>query len=118
MKELRRDLQAVVKSLKVLTRKTERMAKKLDKLEKRWGAKKVKAKGPARGTKKRVAKKTKKLTATDSVLKIIQRRKRGVTTAEIKAMTGYKEKKIWDIVNRARSEGKVKSLRKGVYAKA
>ena len=118
MKELKKDLQSVVKNLKALARQTERMAKKLDKLEKAQRPKKAKGKVRARATKKRVAKRAKKVSATDTVLRIIQRRKRGITTPEIKAMTRFKEKKIWDIVNRAKREGKIRSLGKGVYAKA
>lgn len=118
MKELKKDLQSMMKNLKALARQTERMAKKLDKLEKASAVKKARVKVPARAAKKRIAKKAKKVSATDTVLGIIQRRKRGITTPEIKARTGFKEKKIWDIVNRAKRDGKVKSIAKGVYAKA
>ena len=123
MKQLKRQLQSVVKSLKVLTQKTEKIAKKLGSLEKvqppkRRGVKaKVRRKIVARRPAKRVAKRPTKVTAIDTVLKSVQKRKRGITTAEIKKRTGFNEKKIWDIVNRAKRQGKVKSLGKGVYAK-
>ena len=42
----------------------------------------------------------------------------GVTTSQIKARTGINEKKIWDIVNRLKRQGKVKSAGRGVYIKA
>ncbi|MDP6178652.1 MAG: hypothetical protein QGG48_02035 [Desulfatiglandales bacterium] len=127
MTQLKRDLQSVVKNLRVLAQKTERMAKKLAKLEKAQASKlrKAKTKAPkrrkakamARPKKGRLVRRATKATAIDTVLNIIQKRKRGITTDEIKAKTGYKEKKIWDIVNRAKRQGKVKSLGKGVYAK-
>lgn len=118
MKELKKDLRSIVRSLKALARETERLEKKLTKLQKVQAAKRPKAKARARVAKRRVVKKAKKVTASDTVLKMIQRRKRGITTAEIKARTGFKEKKIWDIVNRAKRQGKIKSPRKGVYVKA
>lgn len=117
MKELKMELKSLAKALKALVRQTEKMEKKLDKLEKASRPKKTKKKAPAKAMKKKVVKRTTKVTATDTVLKMIQRRKRGITTAEIKARTGFKEKKIWDIVNRSKREGKIKVLRKGVYAK-
>lgn len=127
MTQLKRDLQSIVKNLRVLAQRTERVAKKLDKLEKAQASKRRKAKAQApkrrkvkakaRPKKGRVVRRATKATAFDTVLNIIQKRKRGITTAEIKAKTGYKEKKIWDIVNRAKRQGKVKSLGKGVYAK-
>ena len=118
MKGLKRDLQSVVKELKALTKATEKITRQADKLGKASPAKKSKARAPAKAAKKKAPKKAAKVTASDTVLKIIQGRKKGITTSEIKARTGFKEKKIWDIVNRAKRQGKVKSLGKGLYARA
>ena len=155
MEQLKRQLESLAKNLKVLTLKSEKIAKKLASLEKartpkrqkvkakvqrkkvarrpakkvarrpakkvaRRPAKKVArrpAKKVARRPAKKVAKRPTKVTAIDTVLKIIQNRKKGITTDEIKKRTGFKEKKIWDIINRAKRQGKVKSLGKGVYVK-
>ncbi len=124
MKALKRDLQSVVKSLKALTQRTEKIAKKLNKLEKAMAAKKPRAKArvkakPAkeRVTRKVTVKKRTKVTAIDAVLGVIKRSRKGVTTAQIKEKTGFSEKKIWDIVNRAKRQGKVKSVGRGVYVK-
>ncbi len=124
MKALKRDLQSVVKSLKALTQRTEKIAKKLNKLEKAMAAKKPRAKArvkakPAkeRVTRKVTVKKRTKVTAIDAVLGVIKRSRKGVTTAQIKEKTGFNEKKIWDIVNRAKRQGKVKSVGRGVYVK-
>lgn len=125
MKALKRDFQSVVKSLKALTQKTEKMAKKLNKLEKAIAGKKPRAKArvkakPAkeRLTRKVTVKKRTKVTAIDAVLGVIKRSRKGVTTAQIKEKTGFSEKKIWDIVNRAKRQGEVKSAGRGVYVKA
>ncbi len=79
----------------------------------------VKAK-PAkeRVTRKVTVKKETKVTAIDAVLGVTKRSRKGVTTAHIKEKIGFSEKKIWDTVNRAKRQGKVKSVGRGVYVKA
>jgi hypothetical protein len=59
-----------------------------------------------------------KTTGIDVVLDIIKNSENGVTTAQIREMTGFSQRKIWDIVNRAKKEGKIKSERRGVYTSA
>ena len=75
---------------------------------------------PAR--KKKVAKKVavKKGTrgvASDTIFKIIAKRKKGVGMEVLKAQTGFKDKKIRDIIYRLKKQGKIKSARAGVYVK-
>ncbi len=135
MKKLRRSLNALLKNLKVLTKRTEMMMKVVDKLEKaqaktvvvkkktarkatakkgapkKVAAKKMKAKKPA-------AKKRKSLSATEIVLKVINRSSKGVDTAAIQKKTGFDTRKIWDIVHRASKEGKIKKIGRGTYAKS
>jgi hypothetical protein len=123
MKKLRKELQSVLKNLKALSQKTEKLSKEVDKLAKKGPAKKFVVKRKAKTAAKRVAKRAKikpqkKTSAIDTVLQLIQKRKRGMRTAEIKALTGYGDKKIWDIVNRAKRQGKVKSTSKGLYVRA
>ena len=146
MEKMKKDLQALLKTLKQLTHKTEQMAKKVGKLTKAKPAKKkkakvkarpkvkarakakarpkvkarakVKAKTKARPAKKAVARKPAKETAIDAVMNAIGRSKKGVTTEQISAKTGFKNKKIWDNVNRLKQQGRVKSAGKGVYAKS
>ena len=124
----------IVKGLKAVIKEVERMEKLLDKLEKAQPARKPRAAKKA-APKKRVAAKRKaapkkkvakkaparrgaKVTAIDKVAGIIGKSKKGVTTAQIKQKTGFPEKKIWDIVNRLKRQGKVKSAKKGIYQKA
>ena len=136
MEKMKKDLQALLKALKQLTLKTEQMAKKVGEITKAKPAKKkkarakaksrpkvkarakVKAKAKARLAKKAVARKPAKETAIDAVMNAIGSSGKGVTTAQIGAKTGFKNKKIWDNVNRLKQQGRVKSAGKGAYAKA
>ena len=112
----------MVKNLKSLMQKTEKIAKKLDKLEAAKPKAKPKAKASVRvrPAKKRVVrkaptKKKAKVTAIDTVVKIIKKTKKGVNTASLKKKTGFSDKKIWNIINRLKKQGEIKSARKGVY---
>ena len=88
MKELKNEMKAVIRDLKQLTKKTERMAAKLDKLEKASKAKTVK-RAPVKKTvtKKAPPKKAKKMTASDTILNIIKRRKTPIDTTTLKKVT-------------------------------
>jgi len=132
MVKLKKDLQAVTRELKALTKKTERLMKAADKLEKAQAAKKPKprAKAKAKPARKAVAKKTTarkkapakkkatKTTATDKVLQIINRSKRGVDVPALMKKTGFDEKKVRNIVARAFSQKKIKRMGRGTYSGA
>jgi hypothetical protein len=136
MKQLKKEMKDVLKDLKQLTKRAERIATKLDKLEKASKAKpaaKPKAKkAPAKKTtkakavakkkapakKKAVAKRGKAISASDTILKIIQSRKTPIDTATLKKRTGFKDNNIRMIVYRLKKRGEIKSVRKGVYQKA
>ncbi|MFH1950951.1 MAG: hypothetical protein ABIL06_04980 [Pseudomonadota bacterium] len=113
MKQLKRDLQAVSKSLKQLTLRTEKIAKELDKLERPKPVKKSKAKAKSKVTKKPV-----KVSAAAIVLAIIKRSRKGVDVATLKTKTGFEDRKISNIVQRFKREGKIKSGGRGIYVKA
>ena len=112
---LKKDLQDVSKALNVLSKKVEKMIAAAEKpgkpATKEKPAKKAAAKTP-------VAKKTDKLSATDSVLNIIKRRRKGIDTAGLKNKTGFKERKIWDAIKKLKKQGKIKSEVRGIYVKA
>lgn len=120
MKQLRRSLYALSKDLKALTLRTEKMIKALDKFDKdqkkKGATRKVAAKRVS--TRKAVTKKAKSPSATETVLKIIMRSKKGVNTATLQKKTRYNSRKIWDIVHRAGKEGKIKKVGRGIYIKA
>ncbi|MBL7225469.1 MAG: hypothetical protein ISS59_04990 [Desulfobacteraceae bacterium] len=112
MKQLKRDLQAVLKSLKQATEKIENLMKKVEKLDKPQASKKPRAKALPK------AKAPKKASDSDTVLAIIARSKKGVDGATLRKKTGFEGRKIRDIVYRLKKRGKIKVEGKGVYLKA
>ena len=126
MLALRKVLQSIEKGLEGLAKRTKDMQTLLDNLEEALAVEQPQARGAAKrkpakrapARKRSVRKKPAKGTGTDVVLTIIGKSKRGVSTAQIKAKTGYSERKIWDIVNRLKKQGKIKSEKKGIYMKA
>jgi len=57
-------------------------------------------------------------TATDQILKIIKRAKKGVDVPTLKKRTGFDDKKVRNIVFRAAKEGRIKKSGRGVYVGA
>ena len=110
MKQLKKDLNALSKTLGQLTRKTEQIAKRLDKVEKAQTAKARK-----KAVKKKVPKKMRKATAIDTVFSIVRKSRKGVNTTTLKKETGFDEKKVWNMINILKRQGKVKSAGRGVY---
>jgi hypothetical protein len=60
----------------------------------------------------------KKGSFTDAVLRTVHESTGGVTPAQIKSQTGLDQKQIWNIINRAKRQGKIKSEKRGLYVKA
>ena len=107
MKALRRDLQSVVKTLKSLTKKTEQIAKALEKIETpRPAKKKPNAKSDRKATPK---------TATDAVLSIIRRSKKGINTSTLEQKTNFDAIKVRNIIFRLKRQGKIESESRGIY---
>jgi hypothetical protein len=87
--------------------------------------KKVSIKKEPKATKGRPAKKSKKaakkvpgkkrITNRDSVIGLIQGSTEGIFTAELKKKTGLSESQIWNIVNHAVKEGKIRKIKRGLY---
>ncbi|MCK4390750.1 MAG: hypothetical protein KAV83_11025 [Desulfobacterales bacterium] len=118
MKQLKKDLRAVYKELKALAKKTEKIMKAIDKLEKAQGAgrRKTKAKTTRKAAAKRPAiKKLAELTATDQIVNIIKRAKKGGDVPTLKKKTGFEDKKIRNILMRASKQGKIKRAARGIY---
>ncbi|MDY6839623.1 MAG: hypothetical protein SWH78_16800 [Thermodesulfobacteriota bacterium] len=123
MKNLKKDLQLLSKSLKAISKTTDRLVKAVDKLEKAQAKAKTTKELPTRrikGTakKKPSARRVKSLSATDQVLKIVNRSKKGVNVSTLVKKTGYDTKKVSDIVYRASKQGKIKRAGRGVYTQA
>ncbi len=113
MKNLKKDLQAVTKALKGLSVKVEKIQKQVDKMDKP----KAKAKPVKRAPAKKAAAK-KPATAVDTVIKIINRTKKGVDTAALMKKSGFNQRKVHNVVYKLKKQGKIKSVGKGVYLKA
>ncbi len=115
MKQLKKDLQAVSKTLKQLTLRTENIVKRLNKLEKPKPVKKAKAIVKARP---KVAKKPVKVSAAATVLTIIKRSRKGVDVATLKSKAGIGSATVNSIIYRLKKKGKIKSGGRGIYVKA
>jgi hypothetical protein len=122
---LKRDIRDIQKDIKALERKMEKLLKALDK------GKTTKAKRPAKKITTRavkakrapakkvpVRKKRLKLTATEQVLRVIKRSRKGVDVPTLKKKTGFEDKKVRNIIFRTSKEGKIKKVGRGIYVSA
>ena len=119
---LKKDLIALQTEIKALEKKMEKLVAAAGKIDKPKVAKKTKPKPvKAKITKKAPAKKApaKKgpanQTATDQVLKIINRSKKGVNIKTLMDKTSFNQKKVTNILQRTFKQGKIKRVGKGVY---
>ena len=94
-----------------LIQKTETMTKQIERAR---AAKKPKAKS----VKKAITKKPTTVSASRTLLAIIQRSRKGVDTAALKKKTGFEERQIWNVINSLKSRGIIKSGGRGIYIKA
>jgi hypothetical protein len=106
------DLQALKKDIKALEKKMEKLIAAAEKNGKAKATKKASIKESP------IKKKTAQPTATDHVLKIINRSKKGVNTATLMTKTGFNQKKISNIIQRIYKQGKITRVGKGIYVKA
>jgi len=113
MKQLKKDVLAVVRDLKRLAQITEKIVKQMEKLDKAQAPKKPKAKA----RKKVVGKKAKKTNPGDTVLAIIKRRKKGIDVAALEKRTGFKKNNLRSVIFRLRKKGEIKSEGNGLYVK-
>jgi hypothetical protein len=58
----------------------------------------------------------KKLTNVDAIVRLIQGSAEGISTTELKQKTGLTDIQIWNIVNRTAKEGKIRKVKRGLYA--
>jgi len=112
MKALKRDLQSVVKSLKLLTKKTEQIAKALEKVETPRPTRKM---PNAKAGNKAVTRKATPPTATDTVLGVIKRSRKGLDTAALEQKTNFDVIKVRNIIFRLKRQGKIQSKSRGIY---
>ena len=119
----KKELMAMKKDILAIGKKLEKLITAVEKSEKATSTKASKAKAvkaqPAKKTTNAPAKnKAVKATATNQILKIISRSKKGVDTATLMKKTGFNQKKFRNILNRTFKQGKIKRADKGVYVGA
>jgi cell division septum initiation protein DivIVA len=123
LKALNKDIQSLGKTLDRLLKAVEKDTKSKAKPTKKIAAKKAPAKrapakrAPAKKApaKTAPAKKAAPPTATDEILKIIKRSKKGVDAPTLIKKTGFNQKKVRNILFRTYKQGKIKRLEKGIY---
>ena len=105
----RKELTALKKEFKAMDKKLEKFLKTIEKGKTTAPkAKAAKEKAPAE-------KKATKVSATDQVLNIINKSKKGIDTAALMKKTGFNQKKITNILHRTFKAGKIKRADKGIY---
>jgi hypothetical protein len=114
---IKKDLQNLNKEIKALGTRMEKLIKDFDRGQKMGAAKKAPAKTTKRIVTKKVPAKKRlaRLTATDRVLKVINRSKKGVDAATLMKKTGFDDKKIRNILQRTFNEGRIKRAGRGIY---
>ncbi len=109
---LKKDITAIGKKMEKLLKAVEKSETKVTKASK---PKAVKATLAKKAPKAPAKMKAVKVTATDQVLNIINRSKKGVDTATLMIKTGFDRKKITNIIHRTFKQGKIKKADRGVY---
>ena len=117
----KKDLMALKKDITTIGNKLEKLLKAFEKdvkakVTKPSKAKAVKAKPAKKAPKVPAKKKAVKVTATDQVLNIINKSKKGASTATLMKKTGFDDKKLRNIIFRAYREGKIQRAGRGLYS--
>ena len=115
---MKKDFKAVEKKMEMLLKAVENNGKSPKVVAKKdVKGKTVKAEATKKVPAKKAAakKKTIEVTATDQILRIVKRFKKGVDVPTLKEKTGFDDKKVRNIVFRASKEGKIKKSGRGIY---
>jgi hypothetical protein len=117
---IKKELTALQKDITAIGKKLEKLLKEVEKSEKAKPTKAskpkaVKAKSAKKAPKTPTKKKAVEVSATDQVLNIINRLKKGVDTATLMKKTGFNQKKVTNILQRTFKQGKIKRANRGVY---
>ena len=125
---LKKDLMSLKKEFKTVEKKMEMLLKAVEKVgnvpkaaaKKAVTTKIVKTKAIKKAPANKVVTKKAKpqATATEQILGIIKRFKKGVDVPTLKEKTGFDDKKVRNIVFRASKEGKIKKFGRGIYVGA
>jgi hypothetical protein len=117
---IKKELMALKKDITAMGKKMEKLITAFEKSEKATVTrpskpKAVKAKPAKKAPIAPAKKKTVQVTATDQVLKIINRSKKGVDIATLIKKTGFNRKKVTNILQRSFKAGKIKRADTGIY---
>ena len=127
MKQVQKKLESIARSIQAL-------AQKIEDIQKQMGAEQTTAAGSkSRPAKRRTVKKAVQAkppegaeggsaaaeggTAYALFLKTIEESESGISAADIKVKTGFNDKKIANLVYKAKKQGKIKTVGRGMYAK-
>ena len=116
MKEVQSLLKLISDGLKILAQGAEAIAEKVDEVAEIQDVGKPKGKKPVKRTPRK--KKAKSMTAADTVLKVISRSKKGVSTSKIMERTGFTRKQVSNIVFKLKKQGRIRNVEKGIYVKS
>lgn len=114
-------LRTLAKGLRAMSEEVGRMEQVIDKLEEKTSQEaKVIKKSLRRSesAQKIGGRQPREGTATSDVFSIIKSTRAGVDTETLKKKTGFPEKKIWNIINRLKREGKIRATKRGVYVRS
>jgi len=118
---LRKEFKAVEKKMEMLLKAFEKSSQAPKAAAKKAVTRKtVKTKAIKKAPAKKLAAKktTLQTTATEQILGIVKRFKKGVDVPTLKKKTGFDDKKVRNIVFRASKEGKIKKTGRGIYVGA
>jgi len=113
--KLQSPAQHASKALKALRQQTEKLIKAVNKFEKGKAAKKKVRLARKTPVGKPTVKKAKAQTATDQVVNVIERSKKGVDIPTLIKKTGLSDKQVRNIIFRTLKQGKIKRAGRGIY---
>ena len=120
MTQIQKRLQSISKSLQALSKKVEQIRKQVE-------SEQSPAKTKSKSVKRRTVKKAPRIkpkrqaaagTAYALFLKTIEDSVPNISVADLKAKTGFNDKKIANLAFKAKKQGKIKTAGRGVYVKA
>jgi hypothetical protein len=98
-----------------IPKRTSRRKKTLIRGSEKATAKSAIGRSGTKTTSKKGSSKTKSKSPYDTVVGIIRRSRKGVTVAGIREKTGFDDTQIRNFIYRAKGQGKIKNLKRGVY---
>jgi uncharacterized Zn finger protein len=96
-------------------KKTSRKKKPLTHATEKTKAKSATRKPVTKAAPKKALNKTKSKSPFDTVVGIVRRSRKGITVAGIREKTGFDDKEIRAYIYKAKRQGKIKNLKRGVY---